>query len=89
MERRIEKAWLDYRAKVVHPEASERQVAFTKRAFYSGALLLFSVLVSMLDGEGPEATLGDLQKMDEIQAEMQEYMDEIKAQYDQHKNVPH
>jgi len=67
-DRRFAAAWETYAMKIIPSNASAVQVQETRRAFYAGGLLLFTVIMTMLD-EGEEPTEADLGKMDDIKAE--------------------
>lgn len=43
--------WLDYRAKVISPNAPEIQLIESKRAFFAGALALFHLQISGVSDE--------------------------------------
>jgi hypothetical protein len=63
----------------VLPEGvSEVQRIETRWAFYAGAQALFHVLINVLD-PGDEPTAADLAKMDDIQAEFENYAADLRA----------
>ena len=65
----IEIGWQSYRKLVVPDDAGEVQVNESRQAFYAGAAVLFEGIIGGLDG-GSEATDADIQRMDDIQAEI-------------------
>lgn len=72
----IESLWQTY--KVVLPkDAGATQIIETRRAFYAGAGGLFEYVCNMME-PGTEATDNDLKKMDEIHAEIHEFVDLVK-----------
>lgn len=77
MSGRIERQWSEY-LRVLPRQASSVQVMESKRAFFAGANALLSEIVTMLD-PGLEPTEGDLKKMDEIAAELNDFVGRVKA----------
>jgi hypothetical protein len=75
----IERAWLEYQQKVIHPDAPAIQIVESRRAFYAGAQSTFSGLVAMLDHSSPEPTPSDLRKIDDVQAEFLWFADEMRG----------
>ena len=76
----IEDQWNSYRAMCVPKDASEVQVKETKQAFYAGASILFTFLMQTLDG-GTEETAADLQKMADLQAEIDAFGHSMDKKY--------
>lgn len=72
----IARGWERYRQMVVPRDASEVQVKETRQAFYAGASVLFTTLVNALE-PGQEATDADLRKMNDIQAEIDAFGQEL------------
>jgi hypothetical protein len=70
----IEAQWLKY-SKVLPPDAGRIQVDETRRAFFTGAFVLFNTMMAQLD-PGTEATEDDLRRLDEINAELTTWADE-------------
>ncbi len=68
----IESCWESYRKIVVPKDAGETQVAITRRAFYSGAAMLFKTIMLGLDPD-EEPTETDMQRMADLQAEIDEF----------------
>lgn len=53
------------------PTASQTQIRETRKAFYAGAIALFSILLGKdLDHQEKEPTANDLKVMDEINEEL-------------------
>ncbi len=75
----IEKAWEEYRARVLPPDAPEIQVSETRLAFYSGAGTMFYGLAVGLD-EDAEPTENDMAKMNAIDAELKEWVAGLNAE---------
>ncbi len=65
----IQIGWESYRKLVVPDDAPDVQITETRQAFYAGASILFEGLMHGLDA-GNEPTDDDLQRMDDIQAEI-------------------
>ncbi len=65
----IEAGWKSYLRIVVPDNASDVQVNETRQAFYAGAATLWQSIMVTLDPEA-EPTEQDLQRMDDIQAEV-------------------
>lgn len=70
--RHIETGWNSYRKMVVSSEASDVQVRETRQAFYAGASILFESLMMVLE-PGDEPTDTDMQRMEDIQSEIDEF----------------
>lgn len=68
----IEALWMDYRKKVMPRDCHPTQVEETMKAFFAGAMGLFSTVVGSLD-EGEEPTERDLAFMDSIAEELKEF----------------
>lgn len=76
MVKRIEKEWALY-STLIPMGAAESQVRETKRAFYGGAQTLLAIIMRMLD-PGTEPTEADLRKMDEIDRELRDFLEQVK-----------
>lgn len=76
----IAKQWDSFLEKVVPKNAHITQVTETRKAFYAGAGALFYELlsVSSLEKGSIEPTEADLQKMSDIEVELQEFLEEIR-----------
>ena len=72
----IEQDWLDYEARVIHKNAGPIQRQETKAAYYSGAFALFYSIISRLT-PGTEPERDDLDMMDAIQEELDEFVNEV------------
>lgn len=73
---RIERAWSHYRKTLLPADASEVQVAETRKAFFSGAAVLFFSLLEALS-DGADDTPEDLALMSEINEELQTFGAEL------------
>jgi hypothetical protein len=71
----IEDSWQGYR-KLLSPNAGEVQVAETRQAFYAGAAVLFKGIMIAMD-PGEEPTQGDMELMDSINQELQDFSAEL------------
>lgn len=78
MKRRIETAWLSYRAVVIPAAAPSVQVIESRRAFYAGAQALLGLLLNQLGPES-EPTEADLEMMDEIERELKTFARNVEA----------
>lgn len=69
----MEKAWEDYRAKVVPQGADKAQVLETRKAFYAGA---YSFHTAMIEGLSPglDCEDGDLDLVDDMVGELEEWI---------------
>ena len=65
----IAKGWESYRSMVIPPDASPVQLQESERAFYAGAAILWKSVMQGLDS-GDDATEGDMQRMADIQSEL-------------------
>jgi hypothetical protein len=65
----VRTAWLDYRKKVMPPEAPHVQVVESRRAFYAGAEMLMLEILRGLD-PGPDASQGDMDLITDIHQEL-------------------
>lgn len=74
----IKHHWLSYRREVVPPQAGEVQVEECRRAFYAGALAVWSSIMSGLS-EGSEPQPTDEALLASIQAEFVEFGAELEA----------
>ena len=69
----IEKVWNDYLLNVMPKDANVVQVEETRKAFYAGAACLFYAILGLLD-PGTDATDADLEKMDALHKELDEFL---------------
>ena len=72
----INNAWEGFREDVLDPTASQVQVTEMRRAFFGGALALFSALMTKLD-PGEEETERDLAQMDAIDQELRDFVSRV------------
>ena len=68
----IEASWNSYREQCIPSTASHVQVVESRRAFYAGALGLFSEILASLS-PGQDETEGDLKMLDDIKSELDGY----------------
>lgn len=73
----IADAWRDFEIQIIPLNAPEVQRVECRRAFYQGAIAMFTGVVSSLD-PSPEPTDADLRKMDDIKAEIDQFMVDLK-----------
>jgi hypothetical protein len=78
LKHRIEAGWNSYRTEVVPPDAPEVQVRESRRAFYAGATWLFATLSVDLS-PGAEPTEADIAVLSEIDKELHEFENAIRA----------
>ena len=64
--------WESYRLNVLPDEAGEIQIKETRRAFFAGAAIIMETLMLALD-PGDEPTDADMQRMADLQAEIDEF----------------
>lgn len=81
MPKPIEKGWLEYRRATLDPINAPRvQIEETRKAWYFGAGFMFGTLVAgMSSGEEPSAE--DLQLMDDVKAEIDGFMAQMRRRY--------
>jgi hypothetical protein len=70
--------WYGFAKHVMPPDVSEVQLRDMCIAFFAGADHLYSSIMSMLD-PGVEETPGDLQRMEAIHHELEQFRDLLKA----------
>ncbi len=68
----IDSYWLIYREVNVHKDAEEFQLRETKRAFFSGAGMMFKFITSETLTDAPEV-IDEALKLDIVQDELDEY----------------
>lgn len=78
MAKRIAAEWKSYREDVMAGDAPPIQVQECRRAFYAGAQAFLSLLMSKLEPDA-EPTEADLQMMDEIHEELQQFARAVAA----------
>ena len=69
MNQHLETLWQAYREHVVPSDAGECQITETRRAFFSGAVSLFTLVTKGLS-PGTEVAQRDLDMMDSLHAEL-------------------
>lgn len=74
----IADAWRDFEIDVIPLNAPEVQRVESRRAFYAGAVSMWSGLMSILE-PGEEPTEKDLATMDAIKAEIDAYVKELQS----------
>lgn len=73
----VQGGWLAYEFLTGIRNMSEVQRRECRRAFFSGAQHLFASILTILE-PGAEPTQADLGRMDKINAELEEFMEELK-----------
>jgi hypothetical protein len=68
--------WKRYTAEVLPRDAPQVQIDECRQAFYAGAFGLFNGIMHALD-PGPDATDADVEFMERIQLEFQQYAIEV------------
>lgn len=66
----IEKLWVGYRDSVIPTDAPHDQFVECKRAFFAGALSLFTAAMGDMFEAGEEPTEADMARMAEIEEEL-------------------
>ena len=74
----IAKGWESYRDMVLPKDAPDIQLTECKQSFFAGAAILWESVMQGLDS-GDDATEGDMQRMADIQAEIDAFGQEIDA----------
>ncbi len=69
----IEAGWVSYLHLVVPKTAGSVQIEETRRGFYAGSQHLFASIMQVLE-DGAEATETDMKRLDNIQAELDEFV---------------
>ena len=75
----IEMGWVAFLVMTVPENASEAQKKDLRRAYFAGAQHLWGSIMLFLES-GAEATPADLRRMDQINAELNEFVDELKRE---------
>lgn len=70
-------AWRSYAERVIPADASDYQRRECRLAFYAGARSLFTGIIDMLD-PGDEATDADCAKMGMVEAELEQFYNDVK-----------
>lgn len=79
MKRRVAEAFEMYRRDVIPLDAGEIQVTESRRAFYAGAHALFRTLTSHVSPGATNVTDDDLDMMDEINGELEQFNAAVKG----------
>lgn len=72
----IEAGWISLRLAAVPLDAPAIQLEEMRNAFFAGAQHLFSSIMTILD-DGPDATDKDLNRMDLIDQELREFIEDF------------
>lgn len=80
MTKYIEPGWQGYRNVVLPADASDVQLQECRQAFFAGAAILMQSIMQTLD-PGTEPTDADLERMSSIQAELDEFGQQIDQRY--------
>lgn len=75
----MEAGWLSYKLMVLPEDASEVQRDETRKAFFAGAQHLYASVMGMLE-PGAEPTMNDLRRMAAVDAELNQFVEQLKAQ---------
>lgn len=76
--KRIEAEWQSYKTVVIPHDAPEVQICESKKAFYAGANSLFHLIINLVDPKTSEPTEKDLESMDELNKELNDFLDLLK-----------
>ena len=76
----IEAGWIVYDKLVLSPNAPQIQRDECRMAFFSGAQHLFGSIMSIME-EDAEPTPADLERMSQIQAELENFLVMFKAKH--------
>jgi hypothetical protein len=77
---KIEKEWRELAALTLPPDASIIQRMEMRKAFFAGAISMFSMIFSGLDPSSPDMTSADESLLDDLSSEMEEYINQMKSQ---------
>jgi hypothetical protein len=73
----VNEQWNDFSKKVLSPECSDVQRIEMRRAFFAGAVALWSIFFKGLS-EGEDVQPEDLKKMSDLQAEFDHYAEQLR-----------
>jgi hypothetical protein len=76
----MEAGWVSYERLVLSPEAPQIQRDECRIAFFSGAMHLFSSVMSFLD-PGHDPTENDMKRMSQLNAELERFLVIFKAKH--------
>ena len=74
----IDTAWRSYAEQIIPVNAPDVQRQELRRAFYAGAASMFGGIMAMLE-PGTEPTDADLENMNALQGELDQYVRDLKA----------
>jgi hypothetical protein len=74
----IEAGWNSLRIVGISPDAPPHQLEHMRMAFFAGAQHLFASIITVLD-PGTEPTPRDLERMELIYDELEQFRDELKS----------
>lgn len=77
MKQQIERSWKAYRQSVVPNDVPEAQIAELRKAYFTGAVVLFQSIVNFLDLSVDEPTEDELKKLDAIREELRVFAVEL------------
>lgn len=75
----VEAGWVGLRLAAIPEDAPKVQLQEMRKAFFAGAQHLFSSILSILD-QGEEPTADDLRRMDLINAELGQFVEELQRE---------
>lgn len=76
----IEAGWVSLRLAAIDDDASKVQLEEMRMAFFAGAQHLFGSIMSFLE-DGEEPTPADLRRMDMINVELNNFLEEFKRKH--------
>jgi hypothetical protein len=76
----IEAGWVGYRLAVMPPDVGKVQLDETRIAFFAGAQHLFGTIMNAME-EGEEPTDNDLRRMDNVDKELQAFLEAFKLKH--------
>lgn len=76
----IEEGWSSYREMVIPKDAPEVQINECRQAFFAGAVILMAKIMRSLD-PGDEPSDADMQRMADIQDELDAFGQQIDKRY--------
>jgi hypothetical protein len=78
---RLIEAGFILRILAANPDAAPAHTEALRQAFFTGAHHLFVCVISIMDPTTPEPTPADLQKMDQIEAELQDFITDFATRH--------
>lgn len=76
----IEAGWLSFKTMCMPLSAGEDQIKDMRTSFFAGAHHLFNSLIVSLDEEDSEPTEADMEKMNKVHKELEDFMVELQGQ---------